>query len=96
MISDQIDAARAVVVVWTPASVESRWVRGEAGVLGLPVDDVAEEEEEEAAVAAGGSSKSFGTMVGMEDRREDKAGDRRGDADMGVFQDIKSQGIGII
>lgn len=30
LISKELDAARALVVVWTPASVESRWVRGEA------------------------------------------------------------------
>jgi adenylate cyclase len=29
-ISAALDAARAVVVVWTPRSVDSRWVRGEA------------------------------------------------------------------
>ncbi len=31
-IADELAAARAVVVVWTPASVRSRWVRGEARV----------------------------------------------------------------
>src|SRR5262245_12153862 len=30
LIRREIAAARAVVVVWTPASVSSRWVRGEA------------------------------------------------------------------
>ena len=30
LISTELDAARAVIVVWTPTSVESRWVRGEA------------------------------------------------------------------
>ncbi|MGB6449203.1 MAG: TIR domain-containing protein, partial [Steroidobacteraceae bacterium] len=29
-ISRELDAAKAVIVVWTPASVDSRWVRGEA------------------------------------------------------------------
>src|SRR5215468_2353427 len=29
-IAEEIDKASAVVVVWTPASVASRWVRGEA------------------------------------------------------------------
>jgi adenylate cyclase len=29
-ITREIEAARAVIVVWTPASVSSRWVRGEA------------------------------------------------------------------
>ena len=30
LISRELEAARALVVVWTPASVDSRWVRGEA------------------------------------------------------------------
>jgi adenylate cyclase len=30
LISRELESARAVVVVWTPTSVESRWVRGEA------------------------------------------------------------------
>lgn len=30
LISEELDRARAVIVVWTPASVESAWVRGEA------------------------------------------------------------------
>ena len=30
LIASELKRARAVVVVWTPASVESRWVRGEA------------------------------------------------------------------
>ena len=30
MISRELEAARSLVVVWTPLSVESRWVRGEA------------------------------------------------------------------
>jgi adenylate cyclase len=29
-IAQELDAAKAVIVVWTPASVDSRWVRGEA------------------------------------------------------------------
>jgi len=30
LIGAELDSARAVVVVWSPASVESRWVKGEA------------------------------------------------------------------
>ncbi|HEX7375146.1 MAG TPA: toll/interleukin-1 receptor domain-containing protein, partial [Steroidobacteraceae bacterium] len=30
LIGRELEAARALVVVWTPASVDSRWVRGEA------------------------------------------------------------------
>ena len=30
MIADELERARAVLVVWTPESVDSRWVRGEA------------------------------------------------------------------
>ncbi len=30
LIASELDAAQAVIVVWTPNSVESRWVRGEA------------------------------------------------------------------
>ncbi len=30
LIAEEIERARAVIVVWTPASVTSRWVRGEA------------------------------------------------------------------
>lgn len=30
LIAEEIDRAKAVIVVWTPASVASRWVRGEA------------------------------------------------------------------
>lgn len=30
LISRELDAARSLIVVWTPKSVESRWVRGEA------------------------------------------------------------------
>ncbi|HXZ68053.1 MAG TPA: TIR domain-containing protein [Alphaproteobacteria bacterium] len=32
LIRREIDAAKVIVVVWTPASVESRWVRGEARI----------------------------------------------------------------
>jgi adenylate cyclase len=32
LIATQLEQARAVIVVWTPASVASRWVRGEARV----------------------------------------------------------------
>src|SRR5271154_4320675 len=30
LIGQELEAARAVVVVWSPASVDSRWVKGEA------------------------------------------------------------------
>ena len=30
LISKELEAAKTLVVVWTPASVDSRWVRGEA------------------------------------------------------------------
>src|SRR5215469_12535805 len=30
LIASQLKQTRAVIVVWTPASVQSRWVRGEA------------------------------------------------------------------
>ena len=30
LINKELEEARAVIVVWTPASVDSRWVRGEA------------------------------------------------------------------
>ena len=30
LITRELDCARALVVVWTPGSVDSRWVRGEA------------------------------------------------------------------
>src|SRR5271169_5950599 len=30
LINAELEGARAVVVIWTPASVESRWVKGEA------------------------------------------------------------------
>ncbi|MFZ1989512.1 MAG: TIR domain-containing protein [Alphaproteobacteria bacterium] len=32
LIARELDAARAAIVVWTPASVASRWVRGEARI----------------------------------------------------------------
>jgi TolB-like protein/Tfp pilus assembly protein PilF len=32
LIADELEKARAVIVVWTPGSVTSRWVRGEARV----------------------------------------------------------------
>ena len=32
LIAEELDKAKAVIVVWTPASVASRWVRGEARV----------------------------------------------------------------
>jgi adenylate cyclase len=32
LIASQLEQTRAVIVVWTPASVQSRWVRGEARV----------------------------------------------------------------
>src|SRR5215471_6985183 len=32
LIAQELEAARAVVAVWTPASVASRWVRGEARI----------------------------------------------------------------
>jgi TIR domain len=32
LINDELGAAKAVIVVWMPAPVESRWVRGEARI----------------------------------------------------------------
>src|SRR5215469_11339349 len=32
LIASQLEQTRSVIVVWTPASVQSRWVRGEARV----------------------------------------------------------------